>query len=108
MLALKSEARCQDPLPLSLITIHQLDSTYYGEINKSYQKEGIGVLMTLTFQGYFGFWKNNRPEGKGLVIFSTGEIVYGDFSRNSLAGAAVVDDGKFMRVGVFEGRLITM
>lgn len=66
------------------------------------------MLMTLTFQGYFGFWKNNRPEGKGLIIFSTGEIIYGEFCRNALVGAAIVDDGKFMRVGVFEGKLCMM
>jgi hypothetical protein len=70
--ALKAEAYTHDPLPLSLMTIHQLDSTYYGEINKSYQKDGFGILQTLPFEMFFGFWKNNRPEGLGLVLFPTG------------------------------------
>ena len=90
-------------MALTLMTVHQLDCTYYGEINKSYQKEGIGVILTLAFQAYFGFWKNNRPEGRGLVLFPTGEVIYGEFNRNALAGTGVVDDGKFLRVGVFEG-----
>ena len=38
------------------------------------------------------------------MLFPTGECIYGEFHRNALAGAGVVDDGKFLRVGVFEGR----
>jgi hypothetical protein len=32
-----------------LVTIHQLDCIYFGEINRSYQKEGFGILQTIEF-----------------------------------------------------------
>jgi hypothetical protein len=86
------------------MTIHQLDCIYYGEINKSYQKEGFGILQALSFEHYVGFWKNNKVEGLGLVIFPGGEVIYGEFSRNTLNGIGIVDDGKFLRLGVFEGK----
>lgn len=38
------------------------------------------------------------------MVFPSGELVYGHFSKNHLSGMGVVDDGKYLRVGVFEGR----
>lgn len=49
MAALKAEAQAEDVPAFTLNTLHQLDCTYYGELNRSYQKEGIGVLLTLSF-----------------------------------------------------------
>ena len=52
--------------------IHELDCIYWGEINRSYQREGFGVLQTIDFDMYFGFWKNNKAEGKGLIVLGRG------------------------------------
>jgi hypothetical protein len=79
-----------------------LDCIYYGEINKSYQKEGFGILQTLNFETYVGFWKNNKVEGTGIVVFQGGETIYGEFTRNTLGGMGIVNDGKTLRLGVFE------
>lgn len=61
----------QFPIPkFECVTIHQLDCIYYGEINKSYQREGFGILQTIEFDTYFGFWKNGKAEGVGLIVYS--------------------------------------
>jgi hypothetical protein len=39
----------------------------------------------------------------GAVIYPNGQILYGNFMRNDVYGAAIIDDGQIMRVGVFEG-----
>lgn len=45
----KSQLKAPHRLTFPLLTIHQLDCIYYGEINKSYQREGFGILQSLNF-----------------------------------------------------------
>ena len=45
----KETAKSNERAGLAIQQVHQLDCIYYGEINKSYQKEGFGVLQTLAF-----------------------------------------------------------
>lgn len=99
--ALLEESKVSTSLPLQLVKIHQLDCIYYGEINKSYQREGFGILQTIDFEHYIGFWKNGKAEGKGMVVYPSGEIIYGMFSRDQLSGLGVVDNDRILRVGVF-------
>ena len=54
----------------------------------------------MTFETYFGFWKNNKADGLGLVVYPSGDVIYAEFSRNVINGVALIDDGRFLRLGV--------
>ena len=62
--------------------IHQVDSIYAGQLNSSYQKDGFGILQTFNFDTYLGFWRCNKAEGRGLVLLSSGVIIYANFARD--------------------------
>jgi hypothetical protein len=62
--------------------MHQLDCIYQGEVNQSYQREGFGIQQTIDFQTYFGWWKNNKANGLGLIIYPNSNILYGNFKDN--------------------------
>jgi hypothetical protein len=62
--------------------MHQLDCIYQGEVNQSYQREGFGIQQTIDFQTYLGWWKNNKANGLGLIIFPNSNILYGHFKDN--------------------------
>ena len=62
--------------------IHQIDSTYLGQLNTSYQKDGFGIQQTFNFDTYIGTWKCNKADGKGLIILATGTIIYANFVRD--------------------------
>lgn len=40
---------------------------------------------------YFGFWKNDKMDGKGLLFYVEGEIIYGYFLKNQMVGPAIFD-----------------
>ena len=84
-------------------TIHQLDCVYHGEFNKSYQREGFGILQTLTFDTYAGFWKNNKAEGRGIIFYQSGVVIYGHFSRNQLDGPTIYDHAFHLKICFMQG-----
>ena len=98
------ESKAIQVVPIYCKTIHQLDCVYHGEINKSYQREGFGLLQTLYFDTYAGFWKNNKAEGRGVIFYREGVILFGCFSRNHLSGPTIYDNGAFLRVCFMEGK----
>jgi hypothetical protein len=89
-----------------LQTVHQLDSIYYGQLNNSYQKDGFGVLQTFEFDMYLGYWRNNKTEGLGLVILSTGTIIYANFNRDTVDGLTIIDDGNLLVCGIYRNHMI--
>ena len=36
-----------------------------------------------------------------MVVYPSGEVIYGMFSRDQLSGLGVVDNDRILRVGVF-------
>lgn len=86
--------------------MHQLDSIYYGKVNNSYQKDGFGILQTLDFDTYLGYWRNNKTEGLGLVVLANGTIIYANFNRDVIDGLAIIDDGDLLVCGIYRNRMI--
>ena len=58
-------------------------------------------MQTSDFETYLGFWKNNKADGLGLIIYPSGTMVYANFSRNEISGVAITDDRITLRIGVF-------
>lgn len=65
-------------------------------------------MQTLDFDTFFGFWKNGKAEGLGLIAYSSGGLLYGYFARNELSGPVIFDDNKTLSIGFFEGSVCWM
>ena len=61
-------------------------------------------MQDIYFDTYFGFWKNNKAEGRGIIFYHDSSLLFGCFSRNMLLGPVVYDDLGFMRICFVEGR----
>lgn len=77
-------------------------------MNKSSQKEGFGILQTLQFDTYLGFFHNNKAEGVGLLVARDGRHIYGTFLKDEPHGVAITNDGAMLRIGVFTGTTDSM
>ena len=73
-------------------------------MNRSYQREGFGILQDIYFDTYFGFWKNNKAEGRGIVFYRDCSVLFACFSRNMVMGPVIFDHLAFIRICFMEGR----
>lgn len=89
-----------------LHTIHLLDCIYMGQMNNSYQKDGFGIQQAFSFDTYIGYWKNNKIEGLGLLLFHTGLVIYANFYRDTIDGLTICDDGDILTCGIFRNQEI--
>ena len=62
--------------------IHLIDCIYLGHLNDSFQRNGFGIIQTFQFDTYVGYFRNNKAEGLGLVLFETDLIIYANFVRD--------------------------
>jgi hypothetical protein len=62
--------------------LYYIDSIYEGTVNPSHYREGFGIMQTINFHTYIGFFKNGRAEGLGLIILSCGTRIYGNFVKD--------------------------
>jgi hypothetical protein len=67
-----------------IVRTHLIDGIYEGLVNASYQRDGFGILQTDDFQTYVGHFKYNKPNGLGLIFYSDGSIIYGNFQNGQL------------------------
>jgi hypothetical protein len=61
-------------------------SCYSGSFNRSWQREGYGVLHLLDGSLYEGFFKANQMQGRGRLLNSEGFCYEGDFEQNKANG----------------------
>ena len=87
--------------------IHQTDSIFYGSLDPSFRKDGFGILQTFNFETYVGHWKNNKAEGIGMIIYPSGEIIYGTFERDTVEGIFLLDNHSSIILGVLRNQLIS-
>jgi hypothetical protein len=52
-------------------------------------KEGFGVAIYSNKTKYMGFWENDRPHGKGLVLLPCGSIYDGELFKGEPGGYGV-------------------
>jgi len=78
------------PQPLVDVRVDQLDGSYEGQLNVSYQKQGVGVFQSEHFNTYVGEWKNNSLHGRGCIVFRSGRILLGQFDRNRPHGIVII------------------
>lgn len=63
------------------------DNTFYkGFLNKSWKKEGFGLLHLPDGSKYEGYFKNDKMNGKGRLINSEGFYYEGEFKSNRADG----------------------
>ena len=61
------------------------------------------MLQNIYFDTYFGFWKNNKAEGRGIIFYHNSSVLFGNFYRNLLSGPVIYDNSAFMKICVMEG-----
>jgi hypothetical protein len=54
-------------------------SIYYGYYNKSWEREGYGVLIQADGSKFQGFFKNNKMNGRGRIVGIEGDYYEGEF-----------------------------
>lgn len=86
-----------------LACTHLIDGVYEGIVNASYQRDGFGILQTDDFQTYMGYFKYNKPNGLGLIIYTDGSMIYANFHNGLLEGIGLADNGHQIQVGTFRG-----
>lgn len=86
-----------------MINMHLIDGIYEGFINASYQRDGFGILQTNDFQTYIGYFKYNKLHGLGMVIYTDGSIIYGNFRNGEFQGIGLADNGLQLQIGTFKG-----
>lgn len=84
-----------------IVSMHLIDAIYQGMVNSSYQRDGFGILQTDQFDTYLGYFKYNRLHGLGLILYSDGSIIYGNFVHGQVQGIALTDNSHEMQIGVF-------
>ena len=63
------------------------EGIYSGEINEiSKERTGRGIQVWLDKSTYLGYWKNNKANGKGKLIYPQGDYYEGDFVDGKIEG----------------------
>lgn len=84
-----------------LVLTHLIDGVYQGFVNSSYQRDGFGILQTDKFDTYIGFFRYNKIHGRGMIIYSDGSIIYGNFVHGKLEGIGLADNNHQLQIGTF-------
>jgi hypothetical protein len=74
------------------IKFEEDDNNYYlykGSMNKNYDFSGKGYQITNNYL-YYGYFKNNEFNGKGLLINKDGSILFGDWVNGACTGKGVL------------------
>lgn len=89
-----------------LARTHLIDGIYQGEVNRSYQRDGFGILLTEDFEAYIGFFKYNKPHGLGLIVYGDGSMIYGFFKAGLLEGIGLTDNGHQLQIGTLKDAMV--
>lgn len=81
-------------------TSFQRDSIYVGELNQDNYREGFGRCTYYNGDSFEGFWRDDRPYGKGVYTWKDGGRYEGNFVEAKMQGK-----GKrtFVSGAVYEG-----
>jgi hypothetical protein len=92
---------------MKIVRTHLIDGVYEGFVNASYQRDGFGIVQTDDFQTYMGYFKYNKPNGLGLIIYTDGSMIYANFHQGKLEGIGLTDNGIQIQIGTFKGACLT-
>lgn len=77
------------------------DELYKGDLDLKGQRKGFGWQVFLNGFTYIGYWENNVPNGKGILIYCDGTYLLGQFKEGNMEVGKV----KFKSGASFEGIL---
>jgi hypothetical protein len=71
---------------MNRFAIRSQTDTYKGELNKNFQKHGLGICSYINNIRYSGYWKNHKKHGKGVIYWSDGSYYRGTWDNDVCVG----------------------
>jgi hypothetical protein len=78
----------RDKISMAVISLD--NSVYIGEINKRYERDGLGYIINNDGSYYEGYFANGCYNGEGRLITNEGSLYEGIWDNNLLQGEGII------------------